>query len=211
MLERDGDTRIDRAREAISAGADQVKEFTRDVASSTRDTAKRAVRIVKEAEPDPELRERARSGTERSLSRAGDAVGGAAPAVGRGAEYAVRKVGSVLRFVARPVAVIVGSIAGVVGGWWQKASELRSDLPGEEEQACRTHFATLTVHGLTFDDARSGYAIGYIAGCNPEYSGRAFEDVEADLRHGFLDADAEYDALREFARFGYGRGAATRT
>jgi hypothetical protein len=208
MFDNDG-SRMDRAREAVSAGADHVKEFTRDVVSGTKDTAKRAVQVVREAEADPVLRERARSGTERSLSRAGDAVGGAAPAIGRGAEFAVEKVGSVLRFVARPVAVVVGSIAGVVGGWWQKASELRNDLPAGEEEACRAHFATVTVEGLTFDHARSGYTIGYIAGCNPDYRGRAFEDVEADLRHGFHDADAEYDALREFARYGYGRGAAT--
>jgi hypothetical protein len=208
MFDKDG-SRMDRAREAVSSGAGHVKDFTRDVVSGTRDTAKRAVQVVREAEPDQELRERTRSGTERSLSRAGDAVGGAAPAIGRGAEFAVEKVGSVLRFVARPVAVIVGSIAGVVGGWWHKASELRNDLPAGEEEACRAHFATVVIDGMTFEDARSGYAVGYIAGCNPDYRGRTFEDVEADLRHGFRDADAEYDALRDFARYGYGRGAAT--
>jgi hypothetical protein len=106
--------------------------------------------------------------------------------------------------------VILGAIAGTVGGWWKKAAaDAGSGLPAEEEQACRAHFATLAMlpAGMTYDQARTGYALGYLAGRNPDYQGRQFEDIERDLRQGFTGENAEeYGALREFTRYGYGRG-----
>jgi hypothetical protein len=206
---REGETRMDRARDTLATGAGEIREKTLDAVSTVREKAQDAARFVRESEPDGQLRDRTRSSAERGLVRAGDAVSGAAPAIGRGAEYAAEKVGSALKFAARPVGAVLGPIAGVLGGWWNKAREEGVDLPSVEEQACRAHFTTLALDGMTFEDARSGYAIGYIAGCNPEYGGRAFEDVEPDLRHGFSDELAEYDAIREFARFGYGRGTGT--
>jgi hypothetical protein len=212
-----GKSPVERAKEGVSAGAaqaknvahsvaDTAKQKVRDVASATKETAREAARIVREAEADNELKQRARSATEQGLERAGHAVSGAAPAIGRGAEYATTRVGDALSFIGRPLGVIIGAIAGTIGGWWNKASELRSGLPPEEEAACRTHFATLAVDGLAYEDARNGYALGFLAGGNPDYGGRAFEEIEPDLRHGFYDDAAEYDTLREFARFGFERG-----
>jgi hypothetical protein len=209
-MEKEQDSRLVRAKEGVVTGvshvAENVSEFTRDVVDATREKARQAARIVREAEPDTVLRERTQKSTEGGLDRAGQAVVGAAPAIGRGAEYAATRVGDALKFVARPVGVVIGALAGTVGGWWNKASELRQHMPDEEEQACRIHFASFAGGDLTFDQARSGYVIGYVAGCNPDYHGRAFEDVEPDLRQGFGAEDTEYDVLREFARYGYSRG-----
>jgi hypothetical protein len=213
-MEREQDSRLARVKEGVVAGAsnvaDNVSEFTRDIVDATRDKARQAARIVREAEPDAELRERAQKSTEGGLDRAGQAVAGAAPAIGRGAEYAATRLGDALKFVARPAGVIIGTLAGTVGGWWNKASELKQHMPEEEERACRIHFATFAGSGLTFDQARSGYILGYVAGCNPGYQGRAFDDVEPDLRQGFAADDTEYDVLREFARYGYSRGSGSR-
>jgi hypothetical protein len=208
MFGRQGDSKLDRARAGVAAAAHQVTEKTKEVVSGARDTAKEAARIVRESEPDEQLRQKASSGTERGIDRAGEAVTAAAPAIGRGAEYAAGKVGAVLKFAARPIGAIIGPIAGVVGGWWKTARhDATGSLPAEDEQACRAHFTSLALlDGINFDQARNGYVIGYIAGCNPDYSGRAFDEVEADLRHGFQDAEAEYDAIRQFARFGFDRG-----
>lgn len=202
---------LQRARQSVAHGADSAAEFSRTVATEARERANLVARVVREAEPDAELRATVRTGTERVVERAGDAVRGAAPTVGRGAEFAVDKVGAAIRFVARPVAAIVGAIAGTAGGWWKRAAELKSDLPEAQERECRSHFLSLEVLpvGVSFDDARSGYAVGYVAGCNPEYRGRTFADIEPDLLHGFADATEEYELLREFARFGYDLGVRT--
>jgi hypothetical protein len=204
---------LGRARDGVSAGASTAAEFTKAVAAEAKEKANLVKRVVREAERDTALEQSASGSTERALDRAGSAVSGAAPAVGRGAEIAVDKVGAALRYVSRPLAVVVGTIAGTLGGWWKRAAELRSDLPADEERECRAHFATLVVApDMSFDQARGGYALGYVAGCNPEYRGRTFDDVETDLRLGFAgEPAAEYDALREFARFGYSRGALTRS
>lgn len=204
MSDKGRESKLDRARDGVAAGAEHVKQVTTRVAAGTRDTASRARQIVREAEPDEELKENVRTGTQRAMNKAGEAVTGAAPAVGRVAEYAVGKVGAALRFVGRPLGAILGPIAGTVGGWWNKASELKGGMPAEVEAGCREHFATvLVVDGMSYDHAHTGYVLGYMAGCNPDYRGRAFEDVEPDLRHGFTNADAEYQALREFARYGF--------
>jgi hypothetical protein len=201
---------LDRAKDSMAAGASGVVEYTRDALGEVREKAGRAADVVRNAETDQRLRETVSGSTEHGLHRAGDAVSGAAPAIGRGAEYAAEKLGSALHFVARPLAVVIGSIAGVVGGWWKQAANATPDFPTSEDEACRAHFATVTIipEGMSYDRARDGYALGYIAARNPGYSGRAFEDVEPDLRQGFTGERAtEYDALRDFARYGYARGS----
>jgi hypothetical protein len=192
---------LSRARDGVVSTAGQVKDRTVEAASA-------AARIVREAEPDHELKENVKDGTERALGRAGSAVSGAAPTIGRGTEYAVDKVGAALKFVARPLAIIIGTIAGTVGGWWKKAAERGSDLPITEEEACRVHFSALGLEptGVTFERARPGYALGFVAATNPDYRGRNFEEIEEDLRLGFHDREDEYHALRDFARYGYERG-----
>jgi hypothetical protein len=199
----------ERAKEGMAAGASGVAEFTRTAAHETRERASRVVEFVSEAEADAELKQNVTATTEHSLDRAGDALIDAAPAIGRGVERAAEKTGQALHAIARPLAVVLGAIAGTLGGWWKKASEERVDLPAEEERVCRAHFATITVMPaeMTFDQARTGYSLGYIASRNPAYRGRGFEEIEPDLRQGFRGEQAdEYDALREFTRYGYDRG-----
>ncbi|CAN5789334.1 hypothetical protein BH23GEM3_BH23GEM3_24220 [soil metagenome] len=203
---------LERAKDGVVAGASSVAGFTKTIASETVEKATRAADFVRESETDAELKSMVASTTEQKLHQAGDRLSGAAPAIGRGAERAAEAVGAALHLVAAPLATILGAIAGVLGGWWNKAAAAGPELPEAEEDACRAHFATITVipAEMTYDRARTGYALGYIAARNPAYRGRGFDDVEPDLRQGFRDVrTAEYDSLRDFARFGYGRGAGT--
>lgn len=200
---------LGRAKDGLAAGASGLMERTADVAGAARERTGRAVDFVREAEPDTRLKQNVAGTTEHSLSRAGDALIDAAPTIGRNAERAAEKVGQALNTIARPLAAVLGTIAGTLGGWWKKAATESFEMPASEEEACRAHFATLAVvpGDLTYDHARTGYALGYLASRNPEYRDRRFEDVEPELRRGFGDADAaDYDALREFTRYGYGRG-----
>ncbi|CAN5737255.1 hypothetical protein BH23GEM6_BH23GEM6_07000 [soil metagenome] len=198
-----------RAKEGLAAGASGVLEFTKTAAHETREKAGRVVEFVKEAAPDEQLKASVSISTEQSLDKAADVVIGAAPAIGRNAELAAEKLGQALHAVARPLAAILGVIAGTVGGWWKKAAEERHELPSHHEQACRTHFATVTLPppGMTFEKARTGYELGYLASRNPTYRGRSFVEIEPDLQLGFgPDRAAEYDDLRDFASYGYSRG-----
>lgn len=208
---------VDRAREklegakhGLAAGASGLAERTRTVANEAAERAGRAVQFVREAEPDEQLRSTVSERTQRSLDRAGNAVTGAAPTVGRGAEKAVELVGAALHSLARPLATVLGAIAGTLGGWWKKASSDEFELPAAEEAACRAHFTSITVlpAGMDYEQARTGYALGWVASRNPEYRGRGFDEVEPELRRGFGEEHADaYDSLREFTRYGYGRGS----
>ena len=206
-----GQTRdaLGKAKDGLAAGASGVLEFTKTAAGETRDIAGRTVQFVREAETDVELKGTVTDTTERSLDRAGNALIDAAPAIGRNAERAAEKVGHALHTIARPLAVVLGAIGGTLGGWWKKAAEDNFELPEADEQACRAHFTAIAVlpADMTYERARTGYALGYVASRNPQYRGRGFDEVEADLRQGFGDPHAaDYDALREFTRYGYTRG-----
>jgi hypothetical protein len=228
-LDRAGDQTSDAARhmkqaghevkEALEAGAAGTLERTREAAhevgraaDTARDVGQKAGHVagrVATAPPDRDLENRADAKTENLLQRAGDALKGAAPTIGRGAEAVVGAAGASLSAISGPLGTVVGKIAGRVGGWWNTASEAIAELPEEEHQACLLHFEAYTPRpaDMTFETALPGYGLGYVAARNPDYRGRRFEDIEPDLRHGFnTDLDTEYPAMRDFARFGYERG-----
>jgi ElaB/YqjD/DUF883 family membrane-anchored ribosome-binding protein len=166
----------------------------------------------------------------RAAERAGDAAGGAlhdAATAARGAVDSVRSTisdqAAAIRAAAgdtlerRPlvggaVGALVGVVAGALGGWWaaRATAERGLALPSDAEEACRVHFMSYTLRPeeLEFDHARPGYLLGWVAAGNPEYRGREYDEVEAELRRAFTDDyAADYDALRDFARFGFERGA----
>lgn len=198
----------EKAKDGLSAGASGVAEVGRNVAHETRERAGRVADFVREAETDAELKAKVSDRTERSLHSAGDRLTASAPSIGRGAERAAEQVGKALHAVGHPLAVVLGAIAGTLGGWWKKAAEERFELPKAEEEVCRAHFTTVVVSDeMPYERARTGYALGYVASRNPGYSGRGFEEIEPELRRGFGDEHAaDYDALREFTRYGYSRG-----
>ena len=135
-----------------------------------------------------------------AAEQAGEGVGGI------GGTLAGAAIGS----AAGPIGTIVGGIAGAAGGWWagEKAGRALEDM-GEHEPEYRKHFETSASERerrLSYDDARVGYTVGHMAGRNPDYRGRKFEDVETDLRKGWKTSGTyEYDALRPYVRHGYER------
>jgi hypothetical protein len=107
---------------------------------------------------------------------------------------------------------IVGGLALAAGGWWagKALQSALSDVGEEDENAYRTHFESFPARPdkVTYDRARTGYLLGHTAAYNPDYRGRAYEEVEPELRQGFTGDNAgQYDALRDFTRYGYERGS----
>ena len=66
-----------------------------------------------------------------------------------------------------------------------------------------------------YDDVRPAYQIGHLAGRNPDYAGRSFDDVEPDLQRGWTpEVSARYGAwheVRDYARSAYDRSRGTAT
>ena len=129
--------------------------------------------------------------------QAGEGVGGI------GGTLAGAAIGS----AAGPIGTIIGGIAGAAGGWWagEKAGRALEDM-GDHEPEYRKHFDSNKGRDLSYDDARVGYSVGHMAGRNPDYRGRKFEDVEPELRQGWsAGGPHKYDDLRPYVRHGYER------
>ena len=137
-----------------------------------------------------------------AAEQAGEGVGGI------GGTLAGAAVGSALG----PVGTVIGGIAGAVGGWWagEKAGRAMEDM-GDHEDHYRSHHKTLGDSSINYDEARIGYGIGHVAGRNPDYKARSFDDVETDLRRGWSYKGRDYDSLRPFVREGYDRTSRSRS
>jgi hypothetical protein len=128
--------------------------------------------------------------------QAGEGVGGI------GGTLAGAGIGS----IAGPVGTVIGGIAGAVGGWWagEKAGRAIEDM-GDHEDDYRRHHSEAGSRDLEYDEARVGYGIGHIAGRNPDYKGRGFDDIEPDLRRGWRHENRDYDSMRPYVQYGYER------
>jgi hypothetical protein len=124
--------------------------------------------------------------------------------------------GAAIGSVAGPIGTIIGGIAGAVGGWWagRAVSEAVERLTEDDETYYRRHYESSPARPATrtYDDVRPAYHLGHIAGMNPDYQGRQFEEIEGELQRGWTD-DArgrygEWDAVRGFVEAGFNRRAA---
>lgn len=117
-----------------------------------------------------------------------------------------------------PVGTVIGAIAGALGGWWtgRAIAEAAEALTEEDEAHYRRHHASseprLADH--TYAHARPAYHLGHVASRNPEWEGRAWEEVEPHLRRGWSEdvsrQHGPWERNRQYAREGFRRGAAAR-
>jgi uncharacterized protein (TIGR02271 family) len=130
----------------------------------------------------------------------GEGVGGVAGAA----------AGAAVGSLAGPVGTAIGAIAGAVGGWWsgRAAADAASNIDETDDDFYRQRFAE--TGGRNYDDARPAFQLGHVAGHNPEYEGRSFEEIEPDLRRGWTgDVSASSDSwenVRDYARDAFERG-----
>lgn len=200
---------FDRAKDTLAAGATGATEIGRIAVTGARERAVRAAEFVREAETNEELKGAVTHRAEATLDRAGDAITRAAPTIGRTTEIAAEKIGQALHAMSHPTGVLLGAIAGTLGGWWRKAADEKIALPQSEDRAYQEHFSAIAAPppGMTYEQARPGYELGYVASRNPSYQGRAFDEVDPELRQGFSgEQPDDYDSIREFTRYGYERG-----
>jgi hypothetical protein len=121
--------------------------------------------------------------------------------------------GAALGSLGGPIGTIIGGIAGAVSGWWagRAISEAASHTTNDDDEYYRTHYesAGSTAASRTYDDVRPAYHLGHIAGRNPDYKTRSFDEVETDLRHGWTgdvtQQHGQWNEVRDYARHGYER------
>lgn len=131
----------------------------------------------------------------------GEGVGGASGGL----------VGAALGSLAGPLGTAIGAIAGAVGGWWagRAVVDVASGVSAEEEDAYRTHYenSDARLADRSYEQVRPAYHIGRLARMNPDYLGRSFDEVDAELSHAWTrDLCARYGewpTVRHFVREGY--------
>jgi hypothetical protein len=138
----------------------------------------------------------ARDDNPGAAEQAGEGVGGI------GGTLAGAGLGS----LAGPIGTVLGGIAGAVGGWWagEKAGRALEDMPKHEDYY-RSRHQEIGSTGVDYDNARLGYGVGHVAGRNPDYRGRSFDQVEGDLRRGWSAGDRDFDSMKPFVKTGFER------
>lgn len=131
----------------------------------------------------------------------GEGVGGASGGL----------VGAALGSLAGPLGTAIGAIAGAVGGWWtgRAVVDAASGVSAEEETGWRDHYEN-SVERLgdrSYEQARPAYHIGRLARLNPDYEGRSFDELDAELSHAWTrdlcSIYGEWSTVRPFVREGY--------
>ena len=118
--------------------------------------------------------------------------------------------GASLGVVGGPVGLVIGAIAGAVGGWWA-GKGIADGFTDKDHAAYRAHYDTSPerMADLPYDRVTPAYAAGHLAGRNPDYAGRTFDQVEPDLQRGWTDDIArqhgEWPAVRNYARTAFDR------
>jgi hypothetical protein len=118
--------------------------------------------------------------------------------------------GMAIGAIGGPVGVVLGGIAGAVGGWWAGRG-IADAITSDDDVAFRRDFESAPdrVADRPYESVRPAYVAGHLAGRNPEYAGRSFENVEPDLRRGWSDdvvrQCGEWPAMRRYARAAFDR------
>ena len=126
--------------------------------------------------------------------------------------------GAALGSLGGPIGTLIGALAGALGGWWsgRAISEAASSFTNEDDSYYQNYHTTAagtvadrgTSHA--YDDVRPAYQLGHLAGRNPEYANRNFDEIEGDLQRGWTsDVSArhgDWSSVRPYARDAFERG-----
>ena len=107
---------------------------------------------------------------------------------GLGAAAGGIAAGAAVGSVAGPIGTVVGAAVGAIAGGLAGKGIAELIDPTAEEAYWRTSYTSrpYVTSGSTFDDYGPAYRYG--VDTYPEYAGRPFDDVEADLARGWNDA-----------------------
>jgi hypothetical protein len=124
--------------------------------------------------------------------------------------------GAALGALGGPIGSIVGAIAGAIAGWWagHTIADTARDYDRQYDPLYRERFARSAPADLSFDDVRPALQLGYLAGANPDWKGRRFDDVEPELRKGWetvAPRSNSWDRVRDYSRDAFDSARAGRS
>jgi len=115
--------------------------------------------------------------------------------------------GAALGSAAGPIGTVIGGLAGAVGGWWagRTVAEATARFTEHDDSTYRQAYESRSdrLADRSYDDVRPAYQLGHIASENPDYNGKSFEAIEADLRQGWSNdlraRHGDWAAVRPYA------------
>ena len=127
-------------------------------------------------------------------------------------------VGAAIGIGGGPIGILIGGIAGALGGWWsgRAVMEAVTTLSQNEDAYYRAHYEALPnrLADRSFADARPAYVLGHVASHNPEYRNKSWNDVSSDLRRGWTEEHSrrfgDWPSVSRFASEGFVHGRALR-
>jgi hypothetical protein len=139
--------------------------------------------------------------------RVGDQIGEAAGGVSGVV------VGAAIGSVGGPIGLVIGGLAGAIGGWWagRAVAEAAQEYTLGDDAVYRNHYENSPISHAdrSYESVRPAYRLGHLAAHNPDYRGRPFEEIEADLKQGWdraaKDTHGEWESVRGYAIDGYTR------
>jgi hypothetical protein len=108
-----------------------------------------------------------------------------------------------------PAGIVVGGLAGAVGGWWagREIGQATDDFSDETDEYYRSLHEQRFADRCDFDEARGFYRLGQLARRNPAYENRRFEEIEPELRQGWREEGTgrfrTWEDVRPFVNSGY--------
>lgn len=143
--------------------------------------------------------------------RIGDEVGEAAG----GVSGAI--VGAAIGSLGGPLGTVIGGIAGAVGGWWagRAVADAAQQYTLGDDAVYRNHYENSPgrLADRDYEGVSPAYRLGHLAARNPDYHGRPFAEIEADLRAGWTTAASRsyggWESVRAYANDAYDRSASS--
>lgn len=140
------------------------------------------------------------SGQKGPFEQIGESVGGTVGKMaGRANDMAMNALGS-----------LFGTALQQMGGWWSTpdAEKAASSFTEDEDRVFREHHtsASGTAGTRDYESARTAYRFGHLAGQNPEYQSKPFDQVEAEVERAWTALGREgtnWAEVRDQVRYGY--------
>jgi hypothetical protein len=118
--------------------------------------------------------------------------------------------GMALGIAGGPIGLVIGAIAGAAGGWWA-GKGVADAFTDKDYEAYRAHYSSSPdrLVDRDFESVQGAYVAGHLAGRNPDYAGRSFDQIEPELQRGWSDDVAkkhgQWPAVRGYARTAFDR------
>lgn len=105
-----------------------------------------------------------------------------------------------------PIGILIGAAAGALGGWWA-GHKIGDTLEEYNDEEYRGVHMIRAGNARDYSEVRDFYQFGHLAGSNPDYQGKRFEDIEPHLRNTFGQQArlGRWEDVRDFVAEGYRR------